>query len=75
VLLGNVVVPGTALVEMALAAGARAGTPEVEELVIEAPLLLGEGAAAGVQVMVGEAGEDGRRDVAVYSRPEAAGGG
>ena len=37
---GTVLVPGTALAEMALAAGAGAGCGRVEELALEAPLLL-----------------------------------
>ncbi|MGC4750686.1 type I polyketide synthase, partial [Micromonospora sp. DT201] len=70
VLLGNVVVPGTALVELALTAGRHAATPVVEELVIESPLLLQDGVALQVQVTVGEPDDDGRREVAIYTRPE-----
>ncbi|MGI8331399.1 type I polyketide synthase [Actinomadura scrupuli] len=72
VLLGTVVVPGTALVELALAAGRHVASPVVDELVIEAPLIIEDGAAVQLQVTVGEPDEDGRRDVAVYSRSEAA---
>ncbi|MFY1636764.1 type I polyketide synthase [Solwaraspora sp. WMMB335] len=72
--LGTVLLPGTALVELALAAGRAAGGPAVDELVLQAPLVLTEGAALRVQVVVGEADPDGRRDVAVYSRPDTAGG-
>ncbi|MBS2966924.1 SDR family NAD(P)-dependent oxidoreductase, partial [Actinocrinis puniceicyclus] len=74
VLLGNMVVPGTAHNELALAAGRLAGCPVVEELVIEFPLLMHEGVAVGLQVTVGEPDEDGRRSVAIYSRPEAGDG-
>ncbi|MFD4139641.1 SDR family NAD(P)-dependent oxidoreductase [Streptomyces sp. NPDC058572] len=70
VVLGTVIVPGTALVELALTAGRQADTPVVDELVLEAPLLLDEGVTRQVQVTVGRAGEDGRRDVAIYTRPE-----
>ena len=73
VLLGAVVVPGAAYIELALAAGRAAGCPVVEELVLEAPLILHESAAVHLQVAVGEADEDGRRPVAVYARPETAG--
>ncbi|WP_447007722.1 SDR family NAD(P)-dependent oxidoreductase [Saccharothrix isguenensis] len=73
VVLGMVIVPGTALVELALAAGRLTGCPVVDELVLEAPLVLEDDAARLVQVMVGEPGDDGRREVAVYSRPEAGG--
>ncbi|MFC5889755.1 SDR family NAD(P)-dependent oxidoreductase, partial [Kitasatospora aburaviensis] len=70
VVLGTVIVPGTALVELALTAGRQTDTPVVDELVLEAPLLLEEGITRQVQVTVGRAGEDGRREVAVYTRPE-----
>ncbi|UYQ66231.1 SDR family NAD(P)-dependent oxidoreductase [Streptomyces peucetius] len=68
--LGTVIVPGTALVELALTAGRQADAPVVDELVLEAPLVLADDAALQVQVTVGRAGEDGRREVAVYTRPE-----
>ncbi|AOR29814.1 hypothetical protein BFF78_00775 [Streptomyces fodineus] len=70
VLLGNIVVPGTALVELALAAGRQVDSPVLDELVLEAPLLLEDGAALQLQVTVGQADDDGRRNMAVYSRPE-----
>ncbi|MET9108798.1 type I polyketide synthase, partial [Streptomyces zhihengii] len=70
VVLGTVIVPGTAWVELALAAGRRVGVPVVDELVMESPLLLEEGAAAQLRVSVGAAGEDGRREVTVFARPE-----
>jgi acyl transferase domain-containing protein/NADPH:quinone reductase-like Zn-dependent oxidoreductase/acyl carrier protein len=73
VVLGIVIVPGTALVELAAAAGRLTGCPVVDELVLEAPLLLADAAARLVQVKVGEPGEDGKREVAIYSRPEARG--
>ncbi|MET9687191.1 type I polyketide synthase [Streptomyces sp. NPDC006514] len=67
---GLVIVPGTALVEMALTAGREVDCPVLDELVIEAPLVLEEDNARQIQVAVGPAGEDGRREVAIYSRPE-----
>ncbi|MFH8371870.1 SDR family NAD(P)-dependent oxidoreductase, partial [Streptomyces sp. NPDC018031] len=70
---GLVLVPGITLVEMALTAGRELGCPMVDELIIEAPLVLEEGATRQIQVTVGPAGEDGRREVAVFSRPETAG--
>ncbi|MGH3380108.1 MAG: polyketide synthase dehydratase domain-containing protein, partial [Actinoallomurus sp.] len=69
--LGMVVVPGTALVELAVAAGRYAGSPVLEELVLEAPLILHEHAAVQLQVTVAETGDDERREMAIYSRPEA----
>ncbi|MBW1600456.1 SDR family NAD(P)-dependent oxidoreductase, partial [Streptomyces sp. JJ38] len=68
--LGTVLVPGTALVDLALAAGRELGCPVLDELVLEAPLVLGDEDAAQVQLTVGPAGADGRRELAVYSRPE-----
>ncbi|MEU3254881.1 SDR family NAD(P)-dependent oxidoreductase [Streptomyces sp. NPDC006997] len=72
--LGMVIVPGTALVELALSAGRSTGCPVVEELVLEAPLALAADAGRLVQVTVGAPDADGRREVAVYSRSEAADG-
>ncbi|MFJ3794601.1 SDR family NAD(P)-dependent oxidoreductase, partial [Kitasatospora sp. NPDC090091] len=66
-------VPGTALVELALAAGRQADTPVVDELVLEAPLVLSDDAALQIQVTVGPAAADGRREVAIYTRPENGG--
>ena len=71
--LGAVIMPGTGLVELALAAGRHVGSTALEELVLEAPLILDERAAAQVQVTVAEADEDGRRTVAIYTRPETHG--
>nr|WP_231500434.1 SDR family NAD(P)-dependent oxidoreductase [Saccharothrix sp. NRRL B-16314] len=70
VVLGMVIVPGAALVELALAAGRQTGNRGLEELVLEAPLVLPDNAAVQVQVTVGEQDQDGRREVAIYSRPE-----
>ncbi|MEU7909424.1 SDR family NAD(P)-dependent oxidoreductase, partial [Actinoplanes sp. NPDC049118] len=69
---GTVVLPGTALVELALHAGAEAGTPGLEELTLAAPLVLPERGAVQVQVWTGAADADGRRAVAVHSRPDGA---
>jgi acyl transferase domain-containing protein/short-subunit dehydrogenase/acyl carrier protein len=68
---GTVLLPGTAFVEMALRAGAAVGAAAVEELTVEAPLVLSEGVAALLRVTVGPADERGRREVAIHSRAEA----
>ncbi len=65
-----VLVPGSAFVELVLAAGARAGVPRVEELVIEAPLLLPEQGAVALQLLIGGPDAEGRCGFEVYSRPE-----
>ncbi|MFE5393176.1 type I polyketide synthase [Streptomyces sp. NPDC056568] len=66
--LGAVLLPGTAFVEMALHAGAHVQAPVLEELALGAPLVLGEDHAVEVQLTVGAAGETGRREVAVHAR-------
>ena len=71
--LGAVIMPGTGLVELAVAAGRHVGSATLEELVLEAPLVLDERTAVQVQVTVAEADEDGRRTVAIYTRPETHG--
>ncbi|MFD4322369.1 SDR family NAD(P)-dependent oxidoreductase [Streptomyces sp. NPDC058548] len=71
--MGSVLVPGTALVELALRAGDEVGCPEVEELTLAAPLVLPEQGGVQVQVSVGGLDEFGRRAVSVHSRPEAGG--
>ncbi|MER5303986.1 type I polyketide synthase [Streptomyces lasiicapitis] len=68
-----IVVPGTALVEVALHAGAQAGCDVLEELVLEAPLILPEEGTVRVQVTVGGPDESGRRGVALYARAAEAG--
>ncbi|MEU9032642.1 SDR family NAD(P)-dependent oxidoreductase, partial [Streptomyces sp. NPDC048383] len=71
--MGAVVVPGTALVELALHAGDRVGAPAVDELTLQAPLVLPDsGDAVEVQVTVGAPDPAGRRPVAVHSRPAGA---
>ncbi|MGK5728283.1 type I polyketide synthase [Streptomyces sp. URMC 124] len=65
---GTVLLPGTGLVELAVQAGDRAGCGVVEELTLQAPLVLPERGAVAVQVAVGPDG-GGRRSLAVYSRP------
>ncbi|MBP2706924.1 SDR family NAD(P)-dependent oxidoreductase [Microbispora sp. RL4-1S] len=64
------IVPGTALVELALAAGARAGTPAVDELVVRDPLTLPEGASVRLRVLVAAPDDTGRRALTIYSRPD-----
>ncbi|KJS57883.1 type I polyketide synthase, partial [Streptomyces rubellomurinus] len=70
-LFGTVALPGAALVELVLSAGRHVGCAVVEELSLDAPLVFGEDAAARVQVTLGQADAEGRREVAVYSRPDS----
>ena len=70
VVAGRVLVPGTAFVEMAVRAGDEAGCPVIEDLVIHVPLAIPERAGVQVRVEVAAAGDDGRREMQVFSRPE-----
>nr|MDQ3935788.1 acyltransferase domain-containing protein [Actinomycetota bacterium] len=67
----TVIVPGTAFAELALRAGREAGCELVEELTIQAPLVLPEHGSVHVQVAVGEPGSGGRREIAIHSRATA----
>ncbi|MER7420885.1 SDR family NAD(P)-dependent oxidoreductase [Micromonospora peucetia] len=65
----NILLPGTAFVELATYAGEQAGCPRLEELTLLAPLVLPELGALQVQLLVGDRDDDGRRGVQLYSRP------
>ncbi len=69
---GVAIVPGTALIDLAIRVGEELGSPRLRELVVEAPLPLPEVGAVLLQVTVGPAEEDGGRVVALHSRPAAA---
>ncbi|TCO60871.1 acyl transferase domain-containing protein [Actinocrispum wychmicini] len=64
---GTVLVPGAALVEFVLHAGQRVGLAAIDELTLEAPLVLPENGRVAVQVIVGDLA-DGYRPVTVHSR-------
>ncbi|WP_373312638.1 type I polyketide synthase [Streptomyces candidus] len=66
---GRIVLPGTALAELAVRAGDQAGQDRVEELTLLAPLAPPEHGALTVQVRVGAPDETGRRALTVHSRP------
>ncbi|MEU5980614.1 SDR family NAD(P)-dependent oxidoreductase [Streptomyces sp. NPDC047315] len=69
-----VLVPGAALVEWALRAADEAGCGGVDELVLQAPLVVPEAGAVQIQVVVGaaEPGEPRPRDIWLHSRPDRA---
>ncbi|MFF2194946.1 SDR family NAD(P)-dependent oxidoreductase, partial [Streptomyces sp. NPDC058157] len=66
---GTVIFPGTAFVELAVRAGDQVGCGRVEELTLQAPLLLPELGGRQIQVAVGAADDTGRRTLSVHSRP------
>ncbi|MFG3229975.1 type I polyketide synthase, partial [Kitasatospora sp. NPDC048194] len=63
----TVLAPGTALVELALHAGRRLGCHHIEELTLQAPLVLPGELAVRLQVRIGAADAAGRRTVTVHS--------
>ncbi|MFE7779625.1 SDR family NAD(P)-dependent oxidoreductase [Streptomyces nigrescens] len=70
--LDTVLVPGTGLVEMAIRAGDQVGCDLLEELTLETPLILAPTGGVQLRVTVGESDENGRRNLAVFSRDENA---
>ncbi|MET9606153.1 SDR family NAD(P)-dependent oxidoreductase [Streptomyces sp. NPDC006512] len=71
--MGTVLLPGTAFVELAVRAGDQAGCDVLEELTLEAPLVLVPHTAVRLQIVVGAPDGDGRRTLDLYSGdPDAA---
>ncbi len=67
----TVLLPGTAFLELALAAGARIDCPAIEELTLQAPLVLGERDAVQLQLALAEPDAAGRVQLRIYSRADA----
>ncbi|WP_067456433.1 type I polyketide synthase [Actinomadura macra] len=67
---GTVLLPGTALVELALHAGDRVGLPRVQDLTLEAPLTLGRSGSVQIQLAITAPDDAGRRRVTVHSRSD-----
>ncbi|MYT33172.1 MULTISPECIES: type I polyketide synthase [unclassified Streptomyces] len=65
-LMGRAVVPSTALVEMALHAGAVCGFPTLDELTVQTPLVLPEHGAVRLQIAVAPP-EEGRCRISVFA--------
>ncbi|MFB6894395.1 beta-ketoacyl synthase N-terminal-like domain-containing protein, partial [Kitasatospora sp. NPDC056327] len=66
----SILLPGTAFADLALYAADQVGCDTVEELTLEAPLVLTATGAVRLQVVVGDADEQGRRALTVHSAPE-----
>ena len=66
--LGAVLFPATGFLDLVRHVGAHADCPAVEELVLEAPLVLAERDTVRLQVTVAAPDRDGRRAVAVHAR-------
>ncbi|MFD9870709.1 type I polyketide synthase, partial [Streptomyces niveus] len=70
---GATLLPGTAFVEMALAAGAGAGCDTVDELTLKEPLFLPEKGSVPIQCALGAPDETGARPFHAYSSAVAGG--
>ncbi|MFE4970446.1 SDR family NAD(P)-dependent oxidoreductase, partial [Streptomyces sp. NPDC056660] len=67
---GTALVPGTAFAELAAHAGAAAGTPEVRELTVRAPLVPVAGRPTRLQVHVGPPDAAEARELSVHARTD-----
>nr|WP_069626712.1 type I polyketide synthase [Streptomyces niveus] len=65
--LGTLLLPGTGLVELALQAAAQVDCGTVDELTLEAPLVVPEKGAVAVRVLVGGPDDSESRTVEIYS--------
>jgi acyl transferase domain-containing protein len=65
---GRVLLPGAALVELALHAGESLDCPQVAELTLRAPVVFPERGGLDLQVAVGGTDESGARPVSIYTR-------
>ncbi|MEV7398776.1 type I polyketide synthase [Streptomyces sp. NPDC091267] len=74
--LGSVLLPGTAFVELAIRAGDHVGCGRIEELLLEAPLTLPARGGVALRVVVGAPDPSGACAVSIHSRgstdPDAA---
>ncbi|MGW7369281.1 type I polyketide synthase, partial [Streptomyces sp. NPDC054841] len=70
--LDTVLLPGTALVELAVHAGDQVGCATLDDLTLQAPLVLPQDAGLALRVSVDALDATGRRPVSVYSRRDDA---
>nr|BBJ50730.1 polyketide synthase [Streptomyces avermitilis] len=68
--LGTVLVPGTAFVDLVGWVGDRVGCGGIRELTLATPLALAEDAAVRLRVVLGAPDDTGCRPVAVYAQPD-----
>ncbi|WP_158713541.1 type I polyketide synthase, partial [Streptomyces sp. NRRL F-525] len=67
--MGSVLLPGAGFVELALHAGDRLGFGRVDDLTLEAPLVISETGAVQLQVAVSAPDTTGHRPITFHSRP------
>ncbi|MEV5597082.1 type I polyketide synthase [Streptomyces sp. NPDC052496] len=65
---GRVTLPGTALLDLVASSAGAVGCDLVDELVLEAPLTVPDGADVALRVFIAAAGTDGSRAVTVHAR-------
>jgi acyl transferase domain-containing protein/acyl carrier protein len=70
--MGTVLLPGTAFVELALRAGEHAGCDRLDELTLEAPLIVPERGAVQLRLALAAPDTTGRRALTLHSRAEDA---
>ncbi|KJK41246.1 hypothetical protein UK12_35070 [Saccharothrix sp. ST-888] len=68
-MLGSVLLPGTAFVELAIRAGDQVGCDLLDELTLEAPLVLPERGGVQLRLTLGGAAAPGSRASPACSRP------
>ena len=68
--LGRKLLPGAALVELAVHAGGMVGSGQLTELVIEAPVALPEHGGLDLQIWLGQPADDGLRPLRFHTRPQ-----
>ncbi|MFJ1709797.1 SDR family NAD(P)-dependent oxidoreductase, partial [Kitasatospora sp. NPDC088346] len=68
--MGAVLLPGTAFVELAIRAGDQVGCDLLEELTLAAPLVLPERGGVQLRLTLGAADREGRRELSLHSRRE-----
>ncbi|OXM47917.1 polyketide synthase [Amycolatopsis thailandensis] len=66
---GRVLLPGAAVVDMAIRAGDEVGCPFLRELIMTTPIMLPAGSKVDIQVSVGDADDTGARELEVHTRP------
>ncbi|MEU7935205.1 type I polyketide synthase [Micromonospora echinofusca] len=67
---GQVIVPGTAFVDLAVRAGDEVDCGRVEELTLTAPLVLPDKGGVQVQMRVDAPDDSGQRQITIHSRPD-----
>ncbi|MFD0650371.1 hypothetical protein ACFQ2Y_18895 [Streptomyces malaysiensis subsp. malaysiensis] len=70
--MGTVLLPGTAFVEVALRAGDHAGCDRLDELTLEAPLIVPDQGAVQLRLSLAAPDDTGRRALTLHSRAEGA---